>query len=60
MNSVQLICEEKTIKPEEKKVPGEKEIEVEDLENVSGALDNVPVVDEHDYDEDIRKKVGGN
>ena len=50
------------MKPEEKKVPGEKEIEVEDLENVSGgsALDNVPVVDEHDYDEDIRKKVGGN
>lgn len=50
------------MKPEEKKVPGEKEIEVEDLENVSGsgALDNVPVVDEHDYDDEIRKKVGGN
>lgn len=62
MNSVQLICEEKTIKPEEKKVPGEKEIETEELEEVSGsgALEKVPVVDEHDYDEDIRKKVGGN
>lgn len=50
------------MKPEEKKVPNEKEIDVEALKDVSGgsALDNVPVVDEHDYDDDIRGKIGGN
>lgn len=46
------------MKPEEKK---EKEIGLNELKDVSGgsALDDVPVVDEHDYDDDIRKKIGG-
>lgn len=50
------------MKPEEKKEQNEKEINVEELADVSGGgvLDSVPVVDEHDYDENIRKKISGN
>lgn len=50
------------MEPEKKKAPKETEIDIEALKDVCGgsALDNVPVVDEHDYDEDIRKKIGGN
>ena len=37
-----------------------KELNLDDLEMVTGgsALDGVPTVDEHDYDEEIRKKAG--
>ena len=50
------------MKPEEKKATEEKEIETEELEEVSGsgALEKVLVVAEYDYDESIRKKIGGN
>ena len=43
--------------PEKKKK--EKPIQDEDLDKVSGgsALDDVPVVDEHDYDDDTREKI---
>lgn len=42
--------------PEEKK----KELNKDELSQVTGgsALDDVPTVDEHDYDEEIRKKAG--
>lgn len=44
------------MKPEE----NVKELKLEDLTNVTGgsALDDAPTVDEHDYDEEIRKKAG--
>ncbi len=37
-----------------------KPLSAEELEKASGgsALDNVPAVDEHDYDNDVRKKAG--
>ena len=37
----------------------EKLIQDEDLDKVSGgsALDDMPVVDEHDYDDDTREKI---
>ena len=43
------------MKPEES-----KELNREELEIVTGgsALDDVPTVDEHDYDEQVRKKAG--
>ena len=43
--------------PEKKKK--EKLIQDEDLDKVSGgsALDDAPVVDEHDYDDDTREKI---
>ena len=50
------------MEPKKKKAQKETEIDFEALKDVCGgsALDNVPVVDEHDCDEDIRKKIGGN
>lgn len=43
------------MKPEET-----KKLKQEELENVTGgsALDDVPTVDEHDYDEQVRQKAG--
>lgn len=37
-----------------------KELNREELEKVTGgsALDDVPTVDEHDYDEQVRQKAG--